>query len=65
MERGQGSVRKLPSDAVGEMEGQTQTESEADERRQERLMEGSDAGRNKNIKGKAAIGGVLTLNKGI
>lgn len=47
MGRGQGSVRKLQSDAVGEMEGQTQMESEADERRQERLMEGSDAGRKK------------------
>lgn len=40
-------------------------ESEADERRQERLMEGSDAGRKKNIEGKTAIGGDLTLNKGI
>lgn len=36
---GQGSARKLQSDAVGEMEGQTQTEEERDERRQEGVME--------------------------
>lgn len=39
---GQGSARKLWSDAVGEIEGQTQTGGDGwrdDERRQERLME--------------------------
>lgn len=45
---GQGSARKLWSDAVGEIEGQTQPGGEGggwrdDERRQERLMEVYDA----------------------
>ena len=38
MDGGQGSARKLWSDAVSEMEGQTQTKREGDESRQERLM---------------------------
>lgn len=43
MDGGQGSCRKLESEAVSEMEGQTQTERERDERRQERLMAVCDA----------------------
>lgn len=46
MDGGQGSARKLHGDAVAEMEGQTQTESRADERRRERWMEVSVADRN-------------------
>lgn len=57
MDGGQGSARKLWSDAVGEMEGQTQTESKADERRQGRLMEVCDAGRKKKNNFKHKRGG--------
>lgn len=45
-DEGQRSARKLWSDAVGEMEGQTQAREGAggvDERREERLMEVYDA----------------------
>lgn len=49
MDGGQGSGRKLESDAVGEMEGQTQMERGRDERRQERLMEVCDADRKKKF----------------
>lgn len=43
MDGGQGSARKLQSDAVGEMEGQTQTEKERDDRRQEGMMEACES----------------------
>ena len=50
MDGGQGVASKLQSDAVGEMEGQTQTEEERDERRQEGLMEAWDSDRTKQKK---------------
>lgn len=49
---GQGSARKLQSDAVGEMEGQTQTEEERDERRQEGVMEAWESDRKKKMSSK-------------
>lgn len=66
MDGGQGSARKLQRDAVGGMEGQTQTEEEGDEKRQERLMEVCEADRTKRVskhkQGKTAIEGDFILD---
>lgn len=67
MDGGQGSARKLQSDAVGEMEGQTQTEKERDDRRQEGMMEACESDKkmsSKHIQGKTVTEGELMLYRG-